>query len=91
MVQHLQMWDYVCLSGSSENRIIEYVDQQHEHFENPTVIHKAHYMCPTMPGYSTKLKPECLVNYTYPHGSEWQRLFQTGQINFPSVQPPIHQ
>lgn len=46
MVQHLQMWDYVSLSGTMENRVIEYVDQQHEHFVTPTVVENAHYMPP---------------------------------------------
>ncbi|KAJ8686859.1 hypothetical protein QAD02_022653 [Eretmocerus hayati] len=78
MVQHLQMWDYVCLSGTTENRLIEYVDQQHEHFECPTVIQNASYMPPSMPGYSTKMKDECLANFIYPNGKEWQQMFQKG-------------
>ena len=48
MVQHLQMWDYISLSATTEGRMIEYVDQQHEHFENPTVIKHAHYIAPTV-------------------------------------------
>lgn len=46
MVQHLQMWDYVALSGTSEGKYVEYVDQQHEHFVNPTVVKNAHYIAP---------------------------------------------
>lgn len=46
MVQHLQMWDYVALSGTQEDRFIEYVDQQHEHFEHPTIVTNAHYQVP---------------------------------------------
>ncbi|XP_018327608.2 mitochondrial enolase superfamily member 1-like [Agrilus planipennis] len=46
MVQHLQMWDYVALSGDKEGRWVEYVDQQHEHFVNPVVIKNAHYQAP---------------------------------------------
>lgn len=46
MVQHLQMWDYVALSGTSEGKWVEYVDQQHEHFVYPTVIENAHYLAP---------------------------------------------
>lgn len=72
MVQHLQMWDYICLSQTTENRMIEYVDQQHEHFENPTRIKNAHYMPPLDPGYSTKLKKECILEYAYPEGTYWK-------------------
>lgn len=48
MVQHLQMWDYVCLSKTMDGRIIEYVDQQHEHFVNPVVMKNAKYQAPTV-------------------------------------------
>lgn len=46
MVQHLQMWDYVALSGTSEGRLIEYIDQQHEHFVDPVVVKNAKYLAP---------------------------------------------
>lgn len=51
MVQHLQMWDYVSLSGTSEGKWVEYVDQQHEHFVHPTVIENAHYMAPRVSSF----------------------------------------
>ncbi|KAL6434146.1 hypothetical protein ACFW04_005937 [Cataglyphis niger] len=72
MVQHLQMWDYICLSQTTENRMIEYVDQQHEHFENPVHIRNAYYMPPLSSGYSTKLKNECIMEYAYPEGNYWK-------------------
>lgn len=75
MVQHLQMWDFTSLSGTTDNRIIEYVDQQHEHFENPTIVNNARYMAPLTPGYSTKLKKNSILDYEYPQGKEWQRMF----------------
>ncbi|MFP3560164.1 enolase C-terminal domain-like protein, partial [Paraburkholderia sp. SIMBA_049] len=31
-VQHLSMIDYVCISGTKEGRVTEYVDHLHEHF-----------------------------------------------------------
>lgn len=72
MVQHLQMWDYICLSQTTENRMIEYVDQQHEHFENPVHIRNAYYMPPLSSGYSTKLKNQCIIEYAYPEGNYWK-------------------
>ncbi|XP_046423831.1 mitochondrial enolase superfamily member 1-like [Neodiprion fabricii] len=78
MVQHLQMWDFVALSGTSENRVIEYVDQQHEHFEDPTNVQNAHYMPPTAPGYSTKFKKQSVAEYEYPNGVAWQHMFKEG-------------
>ena len=35
MVQHLSMFDYVAVSGTTEDRVIEYVDHLHEHFIDP--------------------------------------------------------
>ncbi|XP_008554711.1 mitochondrial enolase superfamily member 1 [Microplitis demolitor] len=78
MVQHLQMWDYISLSGTTDNRIIEYVDQQHEHFVNPTIVKNGHYMPPSLPGYSTKLKDQAILDYEFPQGKEWQRMFNEG-------------
>lgn len=46
MVQHLQMWDYLSLSGTMEDRVIEYVDQQHDQFVSPVVVEKARYQAP---------------------------------------------
>ncbi|OXU22440.1 hypothetical protein TSAR_009982, partial [Trichomalopsis sarcophagae] len=84
MVQHLQMWDFVSLTGTTEKRLIEYVDQQHEHFEDPAVVQKAHYMPPSKPGYSTKFKDESLRDYVYPAGREWQRMFKEGVFPAPT-------
>lgn len=41
MVQHLQVFDYICLSGTFEDRMIEYVDHLHEHFKHPPKLGKA--------------------------------------------------
>ncbi len=71
-VQHLQMWDYVCVSGSMENRLVEYVDHLHEHFVDPCVIRNGRYMPPRLPGYSIEMKPESLRDHTFPTGSVWQ-------------------
>ena len=70
-VQHLSMFDYVCVSGSLENRIIEYVDHLHEHFLDPVVIRDGRYMPPTAPGYSITMRPESLRDYAYPAGAAW--------------------
>jgi len=46
MVQHLQIFDYICLTGTTKDRMIEFTDQQHEHFENPIHVERAHYIAP---------------------------------------------
>lgn len=76
MIQHLQFWDYVSLSGKMEERYIEYVDQQHDQFVNPARVEKACYLPPTLPGYSTELKEDSVVNFSYPEGKKWQEMFE---------------
>lgn len=71
-VQHLSMIDYISISGTLENRVIEYVDHLHEHFVDPVVIKDSAYMPPTMPGYSIEMKLESLIQYSYPDGEVWK-------------------
>jgi L-fuconate dehydratase len=67
-VQHLSMIDYLCIAGTREGRVIEYVDHLHEHFKEPCVIENAAYMPPKAPGFSIEMKPESLQHYTFqPH------------------------
>jgi L-fuconate dehydratase len=70
-VQHLAIFDYLCLSASLEDRIVEYVDHLHEHFRNPVVIHSGRYVVPTASGYSIEMKPESLGEYAFPDGAAW--------------------
>ncbi|MBI1259472.1 MAG: fuconate dehydratase [Chloroflexi bacterium] len=71
-VQHLQIFDYICVSASLEKRIVEYVDHLHEHFLDPVVVRNGHYIPPQMPGYSIQMKPESLVQYEFPNGPVWR-------------------
>jgi len=64
-VQHLSMIDYLCVSGTKEGRVIEYVDHLHEHFLEPCVIRHAAYMPPIRPGFSIEMKPASIAGYTY--------------------------
>jgi L-fuconate dehydratase len=74
LVQHLSIVDYVCVSGSLEGRMIEYVDHLHEHFLDPVVIRDARYVVPTMPGYSAEMRPESLARFRFPDGEEWRAI-----------------
>ena len=64
-VQHLAMIDYLCISGTREGRVIEYVDHLHEHFVDPCVIRNAAYMPPQRPGYSIEMQEESLIAYRH--------------------------
>jgi len=71
-VQHLSMIDYIAISGSMENRLIEYVDHLHEHFIDPVTVKKGAYIPPQMPGYSITIKNDTLRDYSFPDGKIWQ-------------------
>ncbi len=64
-VQHLSMIDYLCVSGTKEGRVIEYVDHLHEHFLHPCVIKDAAYMPPDAPGFSIEMKAQSREDYRF--------------------------
>jgi L-fuconate dehydratase len=72
VVQHLAMFDYLAVSGTTENRVIEYIDHLHEHFADPARIRGGRYLAPTLPGMSAEMLPVSLAEHTYPGGSVWR-------------------
>jgi L-fuconate dehydratase len=70
-VQHLSMVDYLRISGSMDDRLIEYVDHLHEHFVNPVVMQRGRYMPPTAPGYSATMHASSIAAHTFPSGAVW--------------------
>ena len=72
-VQHLSLFDYIAVSASLENRIVEYVDHLHEHFVFPVVMKNGCYVPPLDPGYSIEMKPESLDYHEFPNGAAWRR------------------
>ncbi|MEU3729777.1 L-fuconate dehydratase [Streptomyces sp. NPDC033538] len=71
MVQHLSMFDYVAVTGTVEDRVIEYVDHLHEHFVDPVRVTDGHYLAPALPGLSAQMHPESLKEHLYPDGPVW--------------------
>ena len=72
-VQHLSIFDYVAVSASLEDRVLEYVDHLHEHFLDPVVMRAGRYLPPTAPGYSITMKVQSLLDHTFPTGAAWVR------------------
>lgn len=72
LVQHLAMADYVCISGSMEDRAIEFVDHLHEHFIDPVRIRLGRYLAPTAAGFSAEMRLESIERYTFPNGAAWK-------------------
>jgi len=70
-VQHISVIDYLCVSGSLDDRTTEYASHLHEHFVDPVVVNNGRYVVPEAAGYSIEMKPESIAALTYPTGSEW--------------------
>ena len=62
-VQHLSMIDYLCISGSWEGKVAEYVDHLHEHFVTPCILKDGRYQAPMDPGFSIEMKPDTLARF----------------------------
>lgn len=71
LVQHLSIFDYVCVSGSLDGRVTEYVDHLHEHFVDPCIVDNGAYLLPSLPGYSAEIHVESIADYSYPDGRYW--------------------
>jgi L-fuconate dehydratase len=71
-VQHLAMFDYVALSGTTDGRAVEWIDHLHEHFVSPAVVQNGRYLAPADPGASTEMLPESLVKFSFPTGAAWR-------------------
>lgn len=75
-VQHLSLIDYIAVGAGLEDRVIEYVDELHEHFVTPVMISNGHYVVPETPGYSIEMYPESLEEYGFPDGAAWAGVDQ---------------
>ena len=105
MVPHLHAFDFVCLTGTTENRVVEWVDHLHQHFIDPPSVQNARYcfyfqkifmiilshryVIPSAPGYSTQFKDESIEDYAYPDGRAWRTLFAEGKYKDPSLEKKL--
>jgi L-fuconate dehydratase len=71
MVQHLAMFDFVAVSGTSTDRWIEYVNHLHDHFTDPAVVQNGRYRAPTSPGIGARMLDSSITEYRFPDGPAW--------------------
>ncbi|HEY4014554.1 MAG TPA: L-fuconate dehydratase [Polyangiaceae bacterium] len=71
-VPHASIFDYIAVTGSLENRVIEYVDHLHEHFVDPIEVRGGAYRVPTSPGTNITMKAASLAAHAYPDGAVWR-------------------
>lgn len=72
LIQHMSIVDYVCVSASLEDRVLEYVDHLHEHFVDPVRTRNGRYIPPERPGFSVEMKPESIARHEFPNGEVWR-------------------
>jgi L-fuconate dehydratase len=65
-VQHISMIDYVCVSGTLDDRVAEYSDHLHEHLHDPVVMQDGCYMPPEMPGYGVRFTDDAIEHFSHP-------------------------
>jgi L-fuconate dehydratase len=70
LVVHLSAFDYVAVSGSLEERMIEYIDHLHEHFVEPVRVVHGRYRLPRAPGFAAMTR-RTLDAYRFPDGLAW--------------------
>ncbi len=72
MVQHLAMFDFIAVSGTTDDRWVEYVDHLHEHFTDPVVVRGGRYLAPASPGGGARLLDDSVAEYRFPDGPAWR-------------------
>jgi L-fuconate dehydratase len=72
MVQHLALFDFVAVGGSTDGRWIEYVDHLHEHFTDPVEVTRGRYRAPLTPGGGARMHAESIDRYRFPDGPAWR-------------------
>ncbi|CAO3611355.1 unnamed protein product [Mucor hiemalis] len=73
MVQHLSLIDYICVSGSLDGRMLEYVGHLHEHCKTPVTLKNSKVSPPLVPGYSVEMYRQSIEDYTFPTGKMHQK------------------
>jgi L-fuconate dehydratase len=70
LVVHLSAFDYIAVSGSLDERMIEYVDHLHEQFVEPVRVERGRYLLPRSPGYAAMTR-KALAEHRFPDGPAW--------------------
>jgi L-fuconate dehydratase len=64
-VQHFSMFDFVAVSGTEEDRMIEYTKHLHEHFVAPVEVEGGRYRAPLTPGIGMEMLPASLAAHQF--------------------------
>jgi L-fuconate dehydratase len=76
LVQHFSFFDFAAISGTMDNRMIEYVDHLHEHFIEPVRVENGRYQAPRLPGTSAEMHSGSRDRWEFPRGDGWLEIEQ---------------
>ncbi|RZT59526.1 L-fuconate dehydratase [Microcella alkaliphila] len=65
LVQHLSMFDFVAVAGTTEGRMIEFVDHLHEHFVTPIEVERGAYRAPLAPGSGAEMRASSIRDFRW--------------------------
>lgn len=65
IVQHLAMFDSIAVSGTTDGRMIEFVDHLHEHFVEPVDVHHGRYWAPKLAGSGAEMLAASVADYNF--------------------------
>nr|WP_321458001.1 enolase C-terminal domain-like protein [uncultured Cohaesibacter sp.] len=68
---NIVLFDYIAVTGTLENRVLEYVDHLHENFKEPLTVKRGRYYPNPLPGYGATMRAESLDRFEFPNGVEW--------------------
>ncbi len=71
IAQHISMIDYLCFSGTWEERMTEHAAHLHEHFVDPIRVEKGRYLVPRAAGLSLQMHPDSIARHRFPDGAVW--------------------
>jgi len=72
LILHLQVFDYLCMSGSTQNRIMEFTNCYNNFFVRPITIIHGRYFPTKFPGIDVEMIDDYLLDCEYPYGKYWR-------------------
>ncbi|HKU11531.1 enolase C-terminal domain-like protein [Sinomonas sp.] len=85
LVQHFSFFDFAAVSGTQEDRMIEYVDHLHEHFAEPVRIEHGCYLAPQLPGTSAEMLAASRERWEFPSGAGWHEVGDRAAVSVPTL------
>jgi L-fuconate dehydratase len=73
IAQHISMIDFLCFSGTWDERMTEHAAHLHEHFVAPIEIDRGRYRVPRTAGLGLEMLAKSVADHRFPGGAVWAR------------------